>query len=90
MYFNDRLPKSACELGADLIIHSSHKTLPAMTQTALLHVNSDRVDIDDVRLMSRMLQTTSPSYIFMTNTELAVNFTDSENGRKDFLIFVKL
>ena len=82
MYFNERLPKSACELGADLIIHSSHKTLPAMTQTALLHVNSDRVDIDDVRLMSRMLQTTSPSYIFMTNTELAVNFTDSENGRK--------
>lgn len=38
------LPQGAIAGGADLVIHSLHKTLPAMTQTALLHVNGDRVD----------------------------------------------
>ena len=34
-------PKSAVRCGADVVVQSTHKTLPALTQTALLHVNKD-------------------------------------------------
>ncbi len=32
------LHENSCQAGADLVIHSVHKTLPALTQSALLHV----------------------------------------------------
>ena len=41
--FHESFPKSAVDCGADLVIQSTHKTLPAMTQTALLHLCSERV-----------------------------------------------
>ena len=40
----DCLPKNAIQMGADIVIHSVHKTLPSMTQTALIHVQGDIVD----------------------------------------------
>ena len=43
------LAKNSCQCGADLIIHSVHKTLPALTQSALLHVNGNRIDRDRLR-----------------------------------------
>ena len=39
--FSDYFPVSAADLGADVVIQSFHKTLPAMTQTAVLHLCSD-------------------------------------------------
>ena len=35
--FHGAYPAGSVKLGADLVIHSVHKTLPAMTQTALVH-----------------------------------------------------
>lgn len=43
------LAKNSCQCGADLVIHSVHKTLPALTQSALLHVNGNRIDRDRLR-----------------------------------------
>ncbi len=37
--FHEAYPVSSVRQGADLVIHSVHKTLPAMTQSALLHWN---------------------------------------------------
>ncbi len=34
--FHEYFPKSAIDCGGDIVIQSTHKTLPAMTQTALL------------------------------------------------------
>ena len=42
-----------------------HKTLPALTQSALLHICSDRVSYEEVITSLRMIQTSSPSYIMM-------------------------
>ena len=42
--YGDAFPKSALELGADAVIQSVHKTLPSLTQTALLHVKNNRPD----------------------------------------------
>ena len=37
--FSKYFPEDAVSAGADVVIHSVHKTLPAMTQTALLHLS---------------------------------------------------
>ena len=41
--FHERFPRSALYLGADLVIQSLHKTLPSLTQTAVLHRQSEMV-----------------------------------------------
>lgn len=61
----DIFPTSSIKLGADLVINSMHKTLPALTQSALLHICSDRVKYEDVINVLRMVQTSSPSYMMM-------------------------
>ena len=69
--FNSRLPASALESGADLCIQSAHKTLPALTQGAYLHVGSDRVDRERISYFLDIYQTTSPSYIIMAFLDIA-------------------
>ncbi len=69
--FNKRLPQTALEHGADICIQSAHKTLPAVTQGAYLHVKSGRVDINRLKSNLAMLQTSSPSYIIMSYLDIA-------------------
>lgn len=71
LVFNARLPECALEAGADLCIQSAHKTLPAFTQGAYLHIGSDRIDRDRIRYFLDMYQTTSPSYIIMAYLDIA-------------------
>lgn len=70
---NDKLPKGAIELGADIVVHSTHKTLAAMTQTALLHVQGDLVDITKVNKYWHTFQTSSPSYVLMASIDTAID-----------------
>ncbi len=72
--FDDRFPKSALLCGADLVIHSVHKTLPAFTQSALLHVGSERVDLDRLKFYLSIYQTTSPSYVLMAGIDECLNY----------------
>ena len=72
-------PPSSVTLGADIVIHSLHKTLPALTQTALLHVNGDRVDRVKLRRMLSVFQTSSPSYVLMASIDSCIRLL-SENG----------
>ncbi len=66
------LPESAISQGADIVVHSVHKTLPSMTQTALLHVNGNIVDISKIKRFLRIYQTSSPSYVFMASIDLCI------------------
>lgn len=59
------LAKNSCQCGADLVIHSVHKTLPALTQSALLHVNGNRIDRDRLHRFLHIYQSSSPSYVLM-------------------------
>lgn len=72
-------PYGALVQGADLVIHSLHKTLPAMTQTALLHVQGERVDRGKLRRYLAMLQTSSPSYVLMASIDSCIRYLE-ENG----------
>ena len=67
--FNDKLPMSAVEAGADICSQSTHKIIGALTQCSLLHVCTNRVDINRVQQILSLLQTTSPSYILMASLD---------------------
>lgn len=67
-------PKSAIQCGADIVIQSTHKTLPAMTQTALLHVQGDLVDRKVLKHHLTIFQSSSPSYILMESISDALHF----------------
>ena len=68
----------AVKAGADLVVQSLHKTLPALTQCALLHRGSDRVDGAALRRRLQMLQTSSPSYLLMASMDRCVRRMESE------------
>lgn len=67
-----RLPKNSVQCGADMVIHSLHKTLPSLTQTALLHVNGERVDRRLLARFLRIYQSSSPSYLLMGSMDRCI------------------
>lgn len=92
--FSEKYPKSAIEAGADIVIHSTHKTLPSITQTSLIHVCSDRVDINKMRDRFQLYTTTSPSYLFTLSNEMSIKYMDDIGRKKlddsyDYLLDVR-
>jgi lysine decarboxylase len=69
--FHAELPKTALQCGADMVAQSTHKTLSAMTQSSMLHVRSNKVDIDRLRLFLQLTQSTSPSHILLASLDSA-------------------
>lgn len=67
---NEKLPKSAVGLGADMVVTSTHKTLSSLTQTAYLHINN-REDIEKVDFYVSVFLSTSPSYLFLCAMDYA-------------------
>lgn len=79
-------PLNSCQAGADLVIHSVHKTLPALTQSALLHVNGNLVDRDRLRRFLHIYQTSSPSYLLLAGIDNALEYV-RQQGRTAFSQF---
>lgn len=88
-HFSNYFPVSAAELGADLVVQSLHKTLPAMTQTAVLHNCSDLVDSRLIRRFMGIYQTSSPSYILMASMDACMDTMESD-GHQMFRKFTKI
>lgn len=78
----DFFPKSALECGADIVIQSLHKTLPSLTQTAILHIRDGFVKHRNVERYLGMFQSSSPSYVFMASIERCVQFMNT-GGREE-------
>lgn len=69
--------ESALDAGADLVIQSIHKTLPAFTQTAVLHVGSyDYLKEENLNMYLQIYQTSSPSYILMSGISKCFTFLE--------------
>jgi lysine decarboxylase len=79
--FNEKLPISALEAGADMTAQSIHKTLASMTQSSMLHVKSKMVDIEKLKLFLQLTQTTSPSHILLASLDAARQIMQ-EKGRE--------
>ncbi len=62
-------PEGAVKAGADLVVQSLHKTLPSLTQTAILHRNGSRVSPERLRHALSVFQTSSPSYLLMASID---------------------
>ncbi|PIC98669.1 MULTISPECIES: aminotransferase class I/II-fold pyridoxal phosphate-dependent enzyme [unclassified Sporosarcina] len=83
---HDAFPTSALELGADLVVHSAHKTLPAMTMASFLHIHSQFVKMERVAHYLQMLQSSSPSYLLMASLDDARYYAETYD-EKDFESF---
>ncbi len=78
--FSDGFPQKAVALGADLCVESLHKTLPAYTQSAALHMmktggtsgDGYRFNRERVRRYLEIFQSSSPSYVLMAGMERCV------------------
>lgn len=79
--FCDAFPQTAARLGADLVIQSMHKTLPSLTQTALLHLDSAYVSESAVQKFLSVFQTSSPSYLLMGGMDRCACLLMEEGGR---------
>ena len=80
--FCDQFPKSALELGADVVVQSLHKTLPCFTQTAVLHIKGDRVKAEEIERYLRIYQSSSPSYVFLAGIENCIFHMDREGRQR--------
>ena len=76
--FHPAFPGRANDLGADVVINSLHKTLPSLTQTAILHINGKLANRRRIKKYLDMLQSSSPSYIFMASLDACVDFLDGK------------
>jgi arginine/lysine/ornithine decarboxylase len=79
--FSDGLPASAVKQGADIVIHSVHKTLPSPTQTALIHINGQLANREDIRRKLRIYQSSSPSYLLMAGIDKCMSVIRDKEDR---------
>ncbi|NLV68977.1 MAG: arginine decarboxylase, partial [Spirochaetes bacterium] len=82
-FFEKNMPLSAEDSGADIIINSIHKTLASFTQSAVLNLNSDRVDRYVLEDKLQSIQSTSPSYLLMAS--LDINAAILEERREEVI-----
>ena len=66
---SEGFPQSPVIEGADVVVTSVHKTLPSMTQTALIHISRNCPSKDRIRKMLPVFMTSSPSYVLMASID---------------------
>ena len=81
-------PETALTCGADIVINSLHKTMPSLTQTALLHVKGGRVNRERLRKYLGIYQSSSPSYVLMAGMDACVSLMQKQ-GAELFERFTK-
>lgn len=75
--FSAAFPASAVSLGADIVVQSLHKTLPALTQTAVVHCKTAYADALLRELA--VFQTSSPSYILLASADECVRYLQEKD-----------
>lgn len=81
--FSEYFPEDALWAGADVVIHSVHKTLPSMTQTALLHLQGSLANREQVRHYLSVYQSSSPSYVLMASIDACMELLE-QDGKELF------
>lgn len=74
--FDESFPNGSISCGADLVIHSIHKTLPAFTQTAIMHVNGKLISKERVEQFLGMYETSSPSYVLLAGIDQCISLLE--------------
>ena len=80
---NYNLPKSALRSKADLVVHSLHKSLNGLTQTAVIWRNGDLVEENKLIKSLNLLQTTSPNSLLLSSCEESIkDWLNKDNLKK--------
>lgn len=79
--FDKNFPISSVECGADIVIHSLHKTLPSFTQTALIHINSSIIEYKKVKEYLKIYQSSSPSYLLMAGIDQCIDLLKNQGDK---------
>lgn len=69
--FSDELPANALACGADVVLNSVHKLGGSLTQSAILHLGTERIDGRIVDRSVTLLETTSPSALLTASLDAA-------------------
>lgn len=85
----NKVPSPAIRLGADIVVESLHKTLPAFTQCAILHMKGNLVNAGRLEEFLAIYQSSSPSYVFMAATEACIDRMDHERDGL-FIVYKQL
>ncbi|MDR1150808.1 MAG: aminotransferase class I/II-fold pyridoxal phosphate-dependent enzyme [Clostridiales bacterium] len=87
-YFNNFFPDSAIKCGANIVINSLHKTLPCLTQSAVLNINNlSKFYVGRLEKYLKIFQTSSPSYILMSIIDFSIRKID--NNKNLFERYIK-
>lgn len=73
--------KSADDLGADIVIQSTHKTLASFTQSAIVNLCTDRVDKYLFEDKLQLIESTSPSYLLMASLDINGDLLEKQGER---------
>lgn len=73
--FHEGFPESSVRLGADIVIQSLHKTLPAFTQTAVLHSNRDDLN-SKIEQYLTIYESSSPSYLLLAGLDRCISMLE--------------
>ncbi|MBW1845342.1 MAG: aminotransferase class V-fold PLP-dependent enzyme [Deltaproteobacteria bacterium] len=76
--FHPEIPKHALQAGADAMVTSAHKTLPAYTQSALVFARTERIDRDRLERAFEATATTSPSGTIAASADAARALLEQE------------
>ena len=80
--FSPAFSGGAVQAGADIVIHSLHKTLPSLTQTAAAHVCGDLADPEALARQLSVFETSSPSYLLMASLDSCVRLLEREGAER--------
>jgi len=69
--FHPDLPRHPLQLGADVMVTSAHKTLPAWSQAALVLARTDRIDVARLDAGVEATATTSPAGAILASIDAA-------------------
>lgn len=81
-FIGEDYPEAAEDCGADIVINSIHKTLASWTQTAVLNVMSERVDLNKLENHLQILESSSPSYPLMMSLDISAEILLDEEKKK--------
>ncbi|SFE83646.1 aminotransferase class I/II-fold pyridoxal phosphate-dependent enzyme [Alteribacillus iranensis] len=84
----EKVPPSALSQGADLVVQSTHKTLPAMTMASMLHIQGKRISPDRTAQILSMIHSTSPSFPLLASLDTARRYYMTQ-GQKQLSDTVK-
>jgi len=76
--FSPGFSGGAIRAGADVVVMSLHKTLPALTQCSLLHICGEYANTAETTRLLSVLQTSSPSYVLMASIDSCLRLLASD------------